>query len=256
MLNTIQIDEAKYCVAGYDYQVNQYIKIYIPSVYEAIAFGEDDYFRVLNLFTRKPYDVAVELDDSGVDYQSITDWDLFVDTASAIPIEYSCILFGRLDFTKFIPYINENNMKVLVHSERNEIVIDEAIYRKMVTFLRYVHFISEKVEYDVGNAIAKKFLLERMRRKKQKALKDLNNGKTRKHSHISDMINYCVNSAGFKYDYSSVMQLKLNLLYESYFFIVHAEERRAILHGIYGGTVDSSKLDDKSILDVMPDLHK
>ena len=97
MLNTpFNLDEAKHCIAGRTYYVNQYIKIYSPEVYEVIDFGEDNYYRVLNLFVRKPYDIAVELDDNGIDYQSITDWDLFVDTASQIPIEYSCILFGKL----------------------------------------------------------------------------------------------------------------------------------------------------------------
>lgn len=256
MLNKpFDIDEAKHCIAGKTYHVNQYIKIYSPEVYEVIDFGEDNYFRVLNLFVRKPYDIAVELDDNGIDYQSITDWDLFVDTASFIPIEFSCILFGRLDFTKFKAYVNDNNMKILVHSDDPNIVIDEAIYRIIVTYLRYIHFISEKVEYDVGNSIAKKFLLERMRRKQKKALNDYLRGKRRR-SQIADMIKFCVNNTGFKYNYESVMKIKLNLLYESYFFLVHGDERRSVMYGVYNGTVDTSKMHDKSILDIIPDLHK
>ena len=177
MLNTpFNLDEAKHCIAGRTYYVNQYIKIYSPEVYEVIDFGEDNYYRVLNLFVRKPYDIAVELDDNGIDYQSITDWDLFVDTASQIPIEYSCILFGKFDFSKLKAYVNDEGTKILVNQENPDIVIDEAIYRIIVTYLRYIHFISEKVEYDVGNSIAKKFLLERMRRKQKKALKDSENG--------------------------------------------------------------------------------
>ena len=256
LIPSLHIDEAKYCISGKPYRVNKYITVYLPYVYEVIDFGEEDYFRVLNLFTRKPYDIAVELDDNGIDYQSITDWDLFVDTAPQLPIEYTCILFGRLDFSKFKAYINENNMKILVHSDNPEIIIDEAIYRMIVTFLRYVHFISEKVEYDVGNRTAKKFLLERMRRKQKKALKDYLAGKKKQKSQISDMIKYCVNNAGFKYNYETVMNLKLNLLYESYFFIVHGEERRSIMYGVYNGTIDTSKMHDKSTLDIIPDLHK
>ena len=257
MLNQpFNLDEAKHCIAGKTYHVNQYIKVYSPEVYEVIDFGEEDYFRVLNLFVRKPYDIAVELDDHGIDYQSITDWDLFVDTAPYIPIEYSCIIFGRFDFSKLKAYINENGMKILINDENPEIIIDEAIYRIIVTYLRYIHFISEKVEYDVGNSIAKKFLLERMRRKQKKAMNDYLSGKKKRHSQIADMIKYCVNNAGFKYDYESVMHIKLNLLYESYFFLVHGDERRSVMYGVYNGTVDTSKMHDKSILDIIPDLHK
>lgn len=257
MLNTpFNLDEAKHCIAGRTYYVNQYIKIYSPEVYEVIDFGEDNYYRVLNLFVRKPYDIAVELDDNGIDYQSITDWDLFVDTASQIPIEYSCILFGKFDFSKLKAYVNDEGTKILVNQENPDIVVDEALYRIIVTYLRYIHFISEKVEYDVGNSIAKKFLLERMRRKQKKALKDYLSGKKKRHSQLADMIKFCVNNAGFKYNYETVMNMKLNLLYESYFFLVHGDERRSVMYGVYNGTVDTSKMHDKSILDIIPDLHK
>jgi hypothetical protein len=147
-------------------------------------------------------------------------------------------------------------MYVLVNTEDQSFVIDEAIYIQMARFLRYNHFISEKVQYDVGNSIAKKFLLDRMKRKRQKMMKDIRSGKVRPHSQIVDMIKYCVNNAGFKYNYESVMKMKLNLLYESYFFLVHGDERKAILGGVYNGTVDTDKMKDKSVLDIIPDLHK
>ena len=251
------IDELKYSISGENYVINKYITIYNPYVYEVRDFGEELYFYVLHLFTRKPYDIAVELFDKGIDYQSISDWDLFYETVTKIPIEYSCILFGKIDFTDFKPYINnENNMKVLVNKHDTNFRIDEVIYRQIVTYLRYMHFISEKVEYDVGNNMAKKFLIDRMRRKQNKLLKDYKSGKKKRQSNISNMIKYCVNNSNFKYDYSSVMMLKLNLLYESYYFIVHEDERDNIMSGIYHGTIDTAKMKNKDILNIIPDLHK
>lgn len=251
------IDEIKYSISGDNYVVNKYITIYTPYVFEVKDFGEEIYFQVLNLFVRKPYDIAAELDDKGVDYQTLTDWDLFFQTATKIPVTYSCILFGKLDFTEFIPQINhENGMKYLENKYDSRIRIDEAIYRDIVKYLRYIHFISEKVEYDVGNTMAKKFLIDRMRRKKKKHIKDLESGKVKYKSQISDMIKYSVNNSNFKYDYSTVMNIKLNLLFESYYFIVHNGERNNVMSGIYHGTIDSSKIKDKSILNIIPDLHK
>ena len=251
------VDELKYSISGNNYKINPYITIYTPHIYEVRDFGEDNYFYILNLFTRKPYDVAVELFDIGIDYQSISDWDLFFDIASKIPIEFSCILFGRLNFTEFVPMVNnETGLKILVNKYNENFKIDEAIYRKIVTYLRYTHFISEKVEYDVGNKMAKKFLIERMRRKQKKRLKDLELGKSKKQSQVSNMIKYCVNNANFKYNFSNVMDLKLNLLYESYYFILHNNERSNVMSGVYHGTIDTDKMKDKSILDVIPDLHK
>lgn len=256
-MNNIYIDELRYFIGDEDYVINEYITIHNPSVREVKSFGESDYHSVVNIFTRKPYDVAVELYDDGVDYQSITDWDLFYDTIINVPIKYTSIFFGDIDFTRFGRYVNqETGMKYLVHEDNNNFVIDEVIYRHIVTYLRYIHFISEKVEYDVGNNMAKKFLIERMRRKQKKLLQDYATGKKKRKSQISDMIRYCVNNANFKYDYSSVMDIKLCLLYDSYYFITHNNERDNVMSGIYHGTIDASKMKDKSILNVIPDLHK
>lgn len=251
------IDELKYSISGDNYQINPYITIYIPYLYEVRDFGEDHYYHVLHLLTRKPYDIAVELFDRGVDYQAITDWDLFFNTAPNIPVELTCILFGRLDFTEFSQCeIKENGLKLLIHKFNSNIKIDEAIYHKIVAYLRYMHFISEKVEYDAGNTMAKKFLIDRMRRKPIKQLKDFELGKMKKQSQICNMIKYCVNHSNFKYDYTTIMSLKLNLLYESYYFIIHDDERNHLISGIYHGTINTEKMKDKSILSVIPDLHK
>ncbi|MCI8661516.1 MAG: hypothetical protein HFG54_14945 [Lachnospiraceae bacterium] len=251
------IDELKYSIAGEDYQINPWITVHNPCLYEIKAFGEDAYYTLLHLFTRKPYDIAVELFDNGIDYQSIRDWDLFYQTAPHIPVELSHILFGNLDFTEFVANISsENGLKVLTHKFNKDLKIDEAIYQKIATYLRYMHFISEKVEYDVGNSMAKKFLIDRMRRKQKKALMDFQSGKTKKQSQLASMIKYCVNNSNFKYDYSSVMNLKLNLLYESYYFIIHNNERENLISGIYHGTIDVKKMKNKSILDINSDLHK
>lgn len=247
------IDELKHIIGGDNFIVNKYITIYNPSVLEVKDFGEDIYFGIVNLFTRRPYDIAVELYDKNIDYQSISDWDLFYSTVSNIPVEFSCILFGKFDFSNLIPCEDkEHGMKCLIDKYDPQICIDEAVYQQIVTYLRYIHFISEKVEYDVGNSMAKKFLIDRMRRKRDK----IKSGKIKKQSELSSMIKYCVNNSNFKYDYSTVMNLKLNLLYESYYFMVHNGERNNVISGIYHGTIDLSKLKDKNILNIIPDLHK
>lgn len=252
-----QIDELKYSIGGQDFRINEHLTVYVPYVYEVMDFGESLCQSVLNFITQRPYDLAVELDDNGIDYQQITEWDLFSDIITQIPVELTCIYFGKVDFREFIKIPDpEKHINVLVNKRDPSFVIDEVIYRQIVGFLRYIYFLPTKVEYDVGNSIAKKFLLDRMRRKKQKLLRDYKNGKIKYHSTLALMIKYCVNSAGFKYDYETVKGLKINQLYESYHFIVHSQERNNLLTGVYGGTIDASKLKDKQILDILPDLHK
>lgn len=256
-METFPIDELKFSIGMEDYVINDHIKIHLPTIGEIKAFGEDAYFSVLHMFVRKPYDIAVELDDINVDYQSITDYDLFFDTITAVPVALSRIFFGDLDFTAFEKYVDPyTGLKYLNNRNDTRIVIDEVLYRKLSHYLRYVHFISEKVEYDVGNGMAKRFLLDRMRRKKKKYLKDLASGKEKKQSVIANMIRYCVNCNGFKYDYSTVLDLKINLLYESYYYLNHSFERDKLMSGIYHGMIEANKLKDKTVLNAVPDLHR
>ena len=251
------MDELAHVIGGRNYRVSRHLTVYTPRIHEIMDFGETLYFQVLNLFTRKPYDIAVELSDNGIDYQELTDYDLFFDGASRIPPELSCILFGRTDFTAFLKCVREEDgRKLLVHREDPDFIIDETVYRQLVTYLRHVHFISEQVEYDVGNAAAKRFLIDRMRRKRKKLAREYQSGRAGNRSPISDMIKYCVNSPGFKYDYASVMVLPLRLLYESYYFITYGRERDHVLSGIYHGTIDSGKMKNKQIWNPIPDLHR
>lgn len=256
-MNRFHIDELKYVICADDYIINEYIRIHLPTIREIKEFGEDNYYSVLSMFIRKPYDLAVELDDANIDYQTITDYDLFFDTITHIPVELTKILFDTLDFTRFDPYINkETGFKVLIHKDDSNIMIDKVVYLKISQYLRYAHFISETVEYDVGNGMAKRFLLDRMRRKKKKYLKDLEAGKEQNASMITNMIKYCVNNSGFKYDYATVLELKINLLYESYYFLNHEFERDKLMSGIYNGMIEAGKLKDKTLLHAVPDLHK
>lgn len=251
------IDELKHIIGGEKYIVNEYISVYNPSVREVIYFGEDLYYGVLNFFIRKPYDIAVELYDAGRDYQTVTDFDLFYEVANRLPIELTCILFGKINFIDFVQAVNtENGLKCLINKYNPNFCIDEAIFKKIVSYLRYIHFISEKVEFDVGNSMAKEFLISRMRRKKKKQIRDYQLGKIKKKSELGNMIKFCVNNANFKYDYRSVMDLNLSLLYESYYYILYGDERDHVMSGIYHGTIDTKKMKDKSILNVIPDLHK
>lgn len=249
-------DELKHCFGSEDYKINDYIKIHIPTIMEIMDFGEDSYFALISILTRKPYDIALDLWEHNVDYQDITDYDLFLDSITFVPKEASSIIFGELNFKDFKKYKNnETGFKYLVNLKEPDIIIDEAIYRYMVTYLRYCHFISEKVEYDVGNKTAKRFLIDRLKRKRKKYQRDLELGRIKKHSVLSDLIRFCVNNEQFKYDYESVLNLKINLLYESYYTIQHLENRDNLFNGIYSATVDVSKLKERDELKPIVDLH-
>lgn len=141
----MDINGFKYIISGRNFRVNDYITIYTPDLEEIELFGEDEYWYLLHLLTRKPYDIAVELDDQGIDYQRIDEYDLFYMIANKIPVEQSCILLGKLNLTEYIQTENQENGQLILYNPKDGTVIDRAIYYQMLKYLRYVHFSATKL---------------------------------------------------------------------------------------------------------------
>ncbi len=249
------INGFKYIISGRNFKINNYITVYDPELEEIELFGETDYWYLLHLLTRKPYDIAVELDDMGIDYQKVDEYDLFYTVANKIPVELSCILLGRLDLTKYEQRKNQENGQLILYNRENGTVIDRVLYYQMLQYLRYIHFISNKIEYDVGNGMAKKFFLDRMRRKKKKRLKDLELGREKQESQLYIMSSYLINNQNFKYNYDTIKKIKLSQLYESFYRILHDYNISNINTGIYSGVIDRTKLKSEDI-DILHSLHK
>lgn len=250
-----EINGFKYIISGENLRINEYITVYNPELQEIKLYGENEYWQLLHLLTRRPYDIAVELDDSGIDYQSIDEYDLFYMFANKIPVELSCILLGKLNLTEYVQKVNQDNGQLILYNPKDHTVIDRAIYYQILEYLRYIHFISEKVEYDVGNGMAKKFLLDRMRRKKKKRLRDIEFGRVKQESQLYIMSSYLVNNRNFKYDYDSIREIKISQLYESFFRILQDYNISNINTGIYSGAIDKTKLKSEDI-DILRSLHK
>lgn len=250
----MDINGFKYIISGRNFRVNDYITIYTPDLEEIELFGEDEYWYLLHLLTRKPYDIAVELDDQGIDYQRIDEYDLFYMIANKIPVEQSCILLGKLNLTEYIQTENQENGQLILYNPKDGTVIDRAIYYQMLKYLRYVHFISNKVEYDVGNGMAKRFFLDRMRRKKKKRLRDIELGRINQESQLYKMSSYLINNQNFKYDYDTIKKIKLPQFYESFYRILQDYNISNINTGIYSGAIDRTKLKSEDT-DILRSLH-
>lgn len=251
----MNVNGFKHIISGENFRINDYITVFNPELEEIALFGEDNYWHLLHLLTRKPYDVAVELDEQGIDYQSIDEYDLFFMIAGKIPVEKSCILLGKLALTDYIQKLNPENEQLILYNPKDDTVIDRALYYKMLKYLRYIHFISDKIEYDVGNGMAKKFFLDRMRRKKEKRRKDTELGRGGQESQLYTMSSYLINNHNFKYDYDSIKKIKLSQLYEFFYRILRDYNISNINTGIYSGTIDKAKLNSEDI-DILRGLHK
>lgn len=244
------IDDFKYVFGGRDYEISDALIVRNPLVEEILDYGEKEYWRTLNVFTGRTYDAMVPLWDLGIDYQTISDFSLFISVSKGLTKEQSAIFFGDSDLDlSNCSLMHDENENICIFSgldsngnrTESDIVIDEIVYSEIAGYLRKIHFIEPTPEYDPGNSFAKKRLIQKMRRK---AEKDQKEGFT---SVLSNMGSLIINSGQTSYTYDSIQKIKISQLFDSFNRINKVDSYKNVMAGIYHGTVDSAKIDTSEL---------
>ncbi len=126
-------------------------------------------------------------------------------------------------------------------SPSNNIEINEKVYNDLVNTIRKINLL-EKVNFKPGNESAKKYLLEK-ERKKQKRY-----AKKPFEPYLEKIVIALVNTREFPYDYDSCMDLSIYRFNQSFRQIQHKIAFDNTMVGVYAGTVDTSKLGNKNVL--------
>lgn len=145
----------------HEYAINDKIKILIPTIGE-ILDKEDEYYSLVSLLTAMPIDLMAQLDDIGIDFTQINEYELFLILFEGIKSQDTSLIFGDLDLSKFERAINEQNETIVYVDKENDIVIDRAIHGRIAAVLRKIHHL-ERNHRKPANDEVKKYLLERER---------------------------------------------------------------------------------------------
>lgn len=224
---------------GEPYAVNKYITIKQPTIGEIAEYGERKYYTMVHTITAIPSDMKSQLlDNFGLDYEQLEDFELFMMLAPTLPKESTSILFGDADFTTLVPIQNpENGVRVLTNEDRS-LVIDMVAYEKIVGYLRQVHGLKKKVEH-AANKYTKRILLEEDRRNIE-----LNKNKPYK-SFLTPLVSAVKVRMGYTKDYVKNMGIYEFTDDVARLQIIHNAD--ALLHGMYGGMIDTKKIDKKDL---------
>lgn len=231
-----------------EYKVNDKISVHVPTVDEIFDFGDQKYYSTVQTLVATPFDLMVELDDIGIDYESITDYQLFVLMMESIAIneDDTTIFFGNLNLKNFQEAVNPQNGEKVLWDKNNDIVIDQMIALEICNAIRKIHFWEAPVGR-AGNAEAKRYLIERKRKTKQRLAK-----KPYK-SFLESMIISLVNTEEFPYNYETVMGLSVYKLNASWRQIQKKKHWDQTMNGVYFGTVDKDKIDWEKISWLSPE---
>lgn len=232
---------------GDDYVVNDRIKIRQPTIQDYIDIGETNMYSTIAPFTSNPTSFRVQLWDMGVDWNKITDFELFAMLIKTIEPEYSKLLFYDIDFPSFdfvAKRVGEEKVPVL-YSSTMDMEIDEQTYKKIFDYMCYMFNIHPDVEHCTGRT----FKEELINNDRLKAAKRAAEGHE---SNLLSMISFALNHPGFKYKKNELREIGIVEFMDSIQRLQIYESTHALMSGMYSGFCDTSKI-DKSQFDFMRD---
>ena len=262
----------------------------IPTVGE-ILDDEKTYYSITSSLTASPFQYMVQLDDMGIDYTSIDEWELFrmlflnycnqelvykmkikeleiemkkhlttsddyLQCKNQIEILNTKIqengfniIFKDFHLTSevdgkligFNEYQYNNRDEIVLFNPATQVEINRLIYNDLTDAIRKINLF-EKVKYKPGNESAKKYLLEKERKKQKR------NAKKPYEPYLEKLVVALVNTEEFPYNYETCMDLSIYKFNQSFKQIQHKISLNNTMVGVYAGTVDTSKMSNKDIL--------
>ena len=215
------------------YAINDSIHIIIPTVGQIID-NEDAYYGLVSVLTAMPVDLMVQLEDAGIDFMSINEYELFLLMFAGLKSQDTSLIFGDLDLSKFKMAVNEQNGTIVLLDEEHDIRIDRAVHGQIAAVLRKIHHL-ERNNRKPANNEAKRFMLERAREKLRR--------RTRKEdSQLESLIIAMVNTEQYKYDFEGTRELSIYQFNESVRQVIKKVDYDNRMYGVYTGTINAKEL--------------
>ena len=204
-----------------EHPINEFISVRIPSVGEILEC-EDEYYGLVSMITAMPIDMMVQLDDIGVDFTTINEWD-------------TSLIFGDLSLSQFQPAINAQNNTVMLIDKSTGAKIDRAIHGQIANILRKIHHL-ERNNRKPANGDAKEYMIRRAREKMRRQSKRVTD------SQLEGLIVALVNTEQFHYGFEGTRELSIYQFNESVRQVIKKIDYDNRMHGVYAGTVSAKDL--------------
>lgn len=214
------------------------ITVYQPTIGDIVRMGERKFYSTLNIFISNTTAYRSILWDQGIDWNEITDFELFIMLYKGIDEEVSKLLFGDLDWSKFEVYQEQKDEQIsmVLFDTENQVKINEEVYQHFHQFLQAV-FNSYPEEELTEDKMLKKWWVDKDKRKaKRDASKDNDTGS------MQSIISACINHPGFKYKLAELKEIGVCQFYDSVKRLQVYENSIACMRGMYSGFVDGSKI--------------
>ena len=216
------------------------ITIYSPTIGNIVELGEEKFYSTLNIFTTNTTAYRLMLWENDIDWNEISDFQLFMMLYKGIDLEASKLIFKDLDWSKFLMYEKKlpdsEEVEMILYNPEDEIEINEQVYYHISQYLRNVFNIFPEEKITTQKTLKQWYI--------NKDKRELENKKTKEEEQTSilSLISACINHPGFKYNLQQLKKVGVAQFYDSVKRLQVYENTTACLKGMYSGFVDGKKL--------------
>lgn len=225
---------------GKPIHINEWLTLNQPTIDEIEQFGEDEFYSTVWNLCCSPWDMPSMLDDLGIDFMKISEWDFFRIILSSIDSEKLKLIIDDFDFKDFQPmeeHLQDGSTRIVLYRSSDQAIFDEELYQIFITNLREIIGFQHKGKKAANKATAKILIMDDRKSRKRAATET----KT-EDSMIFDIIISLVNTEEFSYTYESSFQLTLYQLMKSFTQIQGKKAAVALMQGSMSGFADMSNV--------------
>lgn len=230
------VDELK-LYNGLPIQITDKIIMKVPTLGQICEFGDSNYFSFVQTFTATPMDenMIVFLTDIGIDFNNISNFELFMLLTRIMPKGSELLFDNNIDFFKFEPKTTDDEIPYLENSDG--VIINEGIYNLILANMRAINNVpTPKITKVKDDPIQKQMAIEDARNqlesRKRKAMFKPSG------SALMPIVSSMVNSAGFKHNEKTVFDMNIYAFWDSVNRISAIKNADNLYRGLYSGCLD------------------
>lgn len=222
------------------YKIQENISIYIPTIGEIRGECDEDeinYREMINIFMVTSTNYMVDLDKIGINFENISDWQMFGMLFESLNGKNLSLLFGINVIANFELYMcNEDKSVFYIYDKNTNIKITQDIYEKISNIICKMNNVT-KEHRKFSNDFSRKHAIERQIKVSNRN-KEKNNNTT---SYLDNLITALVCTADFPYNYETVLNVTI---YDFISSVKQIKKKYAVDNyhlGIYTGNIDLNK---------------
>lgn len=235
-----------------NYKLTDFITIHIPTIGEIrrTETSEAEYYQAIFLFTKTQCDLMVELDEMGINYTQIDNYEIFISQFGTelkhrmITDETWNLLFENFDLSNIQIYERKIDKQIVFGDKQGNIIIDKNIFESIADIFRQITFQEKNDEYlKVPEESTRKYIIERAKIKRERNKNKFKNVSSQFDGYILLLVNNC----NFKYDFQTVNNVSIYDFYCSFKQIFKDKEIDGLMSAYWAGNIKSEDLTENKL---------